>query len=89
MSKIILEGISIDDLEKRIESIIDRKLSALIPKADQTYLTRADVCKLLQISEASLHRYTIKGILNPSRIGNRVYFTRLSIDKVLQSRQKN
>ena len=48
-------------------------------QSDKEYLTRDEVCEMLNISLATIHRHTKAGILNPIKIGNRVLFRKSDI----------
>lgn len=53
------------------------------PKQPIEYLTRAQVCEMLQINLSTLHRWRTDGILEAFGIGNRVYFKRESIESLI------
>jgi excisionase family DNA binding protein len=53
------------------------------PKEPTEYLTRSEVCKLLQIDLSTLHRWRKDGTLTAYGVGNRVYFKRSEIDQYI------
>ena len=50
------------------------------PKEPTEYLTRSEVCKILQIDLSTLHRWRKEGVLTAYQMGNRIYFKRSEID---------
>lgn len=53
------------------------------PKQPAEYLTRSQVCEILQIDLSTLHRWRKDGTLEAFGIRNRVYFKRQSIDALI------
>ena len=53
------------------------------PKSPTEYLTRNEVAEMLKCDLSTLHNWVKKGKLIPYGIGNRVYFKRSEIEKVL------
>jgi len=53
------------------------------PKEPTEYLTRSEVCELLQIDLSTLHRWRKDGTLTAYGVGNRVYFKRSEIDEYI------
>jgi excisionase family DNA binding protein len=86
MEQIILNGISIDELFKRLEKLIDDKLESkaeLKETPSSSFLSRDDVSKLLRISLVTLHSWTRKGLLKSYKIGARVLYKRQDIDDAI------
>jgi len=50
-------------------------------------LTRDETKELLQISNGTLFNWERKGILKPTRIGRRVYYSEESIEKFFEKTQ--
>ena len=72
---IILQDVTIDDLQEMISSTIDEKLNHFLHQKElQKYLTRKEVSKLLSISLPTLNEYTKTGKLKGYRIGGRVLY---------------
>ena len=53
----------------------------------EKYLTRKDVAELLKVSLVTLYNWNKKGILKTTRIGNKVRYTRSSIDEALGQKE--
>lgn len=67
---------------------LKRELSAEFqPKQPTEYLTRNEVCKLLQIDLSTLHRWRKESYLTAFGIGNRVYFKRSEIEELINKNQ--
>ena len=84
--QILLQGISANQLSELILAGIDQRLKEISPinQDERKYLTRKDVTELLSISMPTLHDWCKKKILNPYRIGNRVFFKSDEIDLALK-----
>jgi excisionase family DNA binding protein len=90
---IILEGVTMNELLEKIESIIEKKLeiqkkklaSEIVP--NNRYLTRREVCELLRISPPTLHDWIKLGIIKSYKIGNRVLYKERQIDESLTHRK--
>lgn len=86
-TQIILQGITPDQLYDSLISRLDQRLADLVNKPEPEpikYLTRHEVAKLLSISLVTLHDWSRKKILNPYRLGNRVYYRSDEIDQSLK-----
>jgi excisionase family DNA binding protein len=57
------------------------------PKLPTEYLTRKDVCNLLQIDLSTLHRWRKDGYISSYGFGNRIYFKRSEIDCLINKNQ--
>lgn len=55
------------------------------PKEPKVWITRKEASEILGVSLVTIHDWSKKGILNPSKIGNRVRFQRSDIDQILLS----
>ncbi|MFV8280602.1 helix-turn-helix domain-containing protein [Christiangramia marina] len=88
MSVTQLHNCTPEELTSKILSGIQNQLeeikSNLQPKEPDDYLDRKEVSKLLKVSYATLHTWCNKGILEPMKIGSRVYFSRKAIERTLQ-----
>lgn len=86
MEKIILQGITAEDLSKLVAIEVKRVLSDVTTPSEQVeqkeLLTRQETADLLNINVATLWRYTKKGKLKSYGIGNRVYY---KLSEVLES----
>lgn len=85
MSKITqITEVNIDDfmtmLDEKINQALEKFQSSTnnaIPEKE--FYTRDEVAKLLNISFATLHLWKKKGILEPVKIGNRVYYPKIEV----------
>jgi excisionase family DNA binding protein len=84
-NQFLLIGTHIDDLLKRIEQIIDKRLASLSPQTQKQseYISRKEVGKLLKVSLPTLHEYTKLGWLQSYKIGNRVLYKREEVEQSL------
>lgn len=86
-TQIILQGITPDQLYDSLISRLDQRLADLVNKPEPEpikYLTRQETADLLSISLVTLHDWSRKKILNPYRLGNRVYYRSDEIDQSLK-----
>ncbi len=84
-SEILLKGITLDHLNSTLLDGMEERIKELVERPEKKevkYLTRKEVAELLSISLPTLHDWSKRKILNPYRIGNRVYF---KIDEIDQS----
>jgi excisionase family DNA binding protein len=65
------------------EKLEGQKPSPTPTQFSQPYLTRLQVCDILQITLPTVHTWVKSGILKGYRLGNRVYFKKDEIDKAL------
>lgn len=85
MSKITqITEVNIDDfmtmLDEKINQALEKFQSSTnnaIPEKE--FYTRDEVAKLLNISYGTLHLWKKKGILEPVKIGNRVYYPKIEV----------
>jgi len=84
-----LHSLSPSQLKETFTSILDNRISELVrnftPKEPEEYLTRNETAKLLKISLVTIHEWNKKKILNPRKIGNRVYYLRSEIKELLSN----
>ena len=80
IDKIVLISMSIDELKEIIGEVVEEKLrefsSNLSRKTppEKEFLTRQEVCQMLQVNSVTLWRYTREGCLKQHRVGRRVFF---------------
>mgnify|MGYP000073585487 CR=1 FL=1 len=72
----------INDLESIKQKLVDLE-SNFTPKEPDDFLSRKETATLLKISLVTLHQWSNDGILRPMKMGNRTYFSRKEIDKVM------
>jgi hypothetical protein len=66
-------------LDSKIDKILNLQKQA--PKTE--YLSKKETSKLIGVSIGTLDNWSKNGILEPMRIGNRVLYTKQSIDNKL------
>ena len=78
-----IQEITVDELtEKLAEKLlikIENYLKQIAKKDVDIFLTRAEVADYLKVSLTTIHHWSKNGILEPLRIGNRVYYKRKDI----------
>lgn len=72
-----------EKFEKKLNDFKLELTKQFQPKQPTEYLTRAEVCELLQIDLSTLHSWRKKYILTAYGIGNRVYFKRSEIEDLI------
>ena len=72
----------INDLESIKQKLVDLE-SNFTPKEPEDFLSRKETATLLKISLVTLHQWSNDGILRPMKMGNRTYFSRKEIEKVM------
>ncbi|MDY6024671.1 helix-turn-helix domain-containing protein [Bergeyella zoohelcum] len=90
MNAIQFIGTTPNELIKDIKEALIPQLKAELskefqPKEPPQYLTRSEVCKMLQIDLSTLHRWRKDGYLNAYGIGNRVYFKRNEVEELINN----
>ncbi|UCA59037.1 helix-turn-helix domain-containing protein [Chryseobacterium rhizoplanae] len=88
MNTIQFIGTTPNDLVTEIKNALIPELREQLskdfqPKKPTEYLTRSEVCELLQIDLSTLHRWRKDGTLTAYGVGNRVYFKRSEIDEYI------
>ncbi|MFP3599423.1 helix-turn-helix domain-containing protein [Chryseobacterium sp. SIMBA_029] len=74
----------IEDIKKEIIPELKEQLSKEFqPKEPTVYLSRNEVCEMLQVDLSTLHRWRKDGTLVAYGLGNRVYFKRNEIDELM------
>ena len=80
IDRIVLLSIPIDELKEIIGQVFEEKLrefsSILMQKAppEKEFLTRQEVCQMLQVNSVTLWRYAREGRLKQHRVGRKVFF---------------
>ncbi|MBF6642812.1 helix-turn-helix domain-containing protein [Chryseobacterium indologenes] len=88
MSAIQFIGTTPSELIREIKEEIIPELKQQLskefqPKEPCVYLSRNEVCEMLQVDLSTLHRWRKDGTLIAYGLGNRVYFKRNEIDELL------
>lgn len=87
-----VHNITSEQLTERFASILDERITELkrnfTPKEPEEYLTAKDLENALKISSVTRWEWGKKKILNPKKIGNRVYYLRSEINELLLNSNK-
>jgi excisionase family DNA binding protein len=90
---IILQGITVDDLLSKIETLLEMKLNEEISmrmnkeQKKYYYMQRKDVSKFLHISLPTLNEWTKQGLIPSYRIGNRVLYKSDEVEQAVNVRK--
>jgi hypothetical protein len=80
------------ELKELIDQAIKEALSDYAPfrqtSTTETYLTRAEVAKMFQVTLTAINKWSRQGKLNRHYIGSRVYFLRSEIDALFKEPTK-
>ena len=68
---------------------IENYLKELSKKQNDEILTRQEVSDYLKISLVTIHSWNKHGILNPIRMGNRIFYKKQDILDVLEQQKIN
>ncbi|SDE48431.1 helix-turn-helix domain-containing protein [Riemerella columbipharyngis] len=76
----------VQEIKEAIIPELEQRLSKQFqPKEPTQYLTRKEVCELLDINLSTLHRWMKKGKITAYGLGNRVYFKRKEIEDTINA----
>lgn len=78
-NSIILNGLSLDDLKQAIREVITETTPPEQKEPENEFLTRDEVCKLLNLNKTSLWKHTKAGKLKSYGIGNRVLYKKCEV----------
>lgn len=76
-------------IKKAVQDEISTLKEHFQPVKPNEYLTRAELCSMLDIDQSTCHLWCKKGRLNPYGIGNRVYFKRDEVEAAIRPLNKN
>ncbi|MFZ7116393.1 MAG: helix-turn-helix domain-containing protein [Bacteroidota bacterium] len=71
-----------------ISEALSKHTNILSNSSHETYLTRADVARMFQVTLTAINKWSRTGKLNRHYIGSRVYFLRSEIDSLFKSTTK-
>lgn len=81
-----------EQLKEDFAKILDERIANLkrdfTPKEPDAYLTAKELEKELKISSVTVWSWNKKGILNPRKIANRVYYLRSEIEELMLNSNK-
>jgi len=85
-------SIGINDLRRWYLELVNDKISQMekeaAEKAANELMTTEDVCDFLGRSSSTLQRWKKRGYLVPARIGGRLMYRRIDVEKILGTRKK-
>lgn len=94
-SSIILQNVTLGDIEAMITNAIDSRLKLIQPtttiqepNATNGLLTRREAAKRLRISLVTLDNWTKMGLIKAKRIGTRIRYTPKDIEEALKNASK-
>ncbi|GGZ63783.1 MULTISPECIES: helix-turn-helix domain-containing protein [Flavobacteriaceae] len=78
-----------DTVADKLMFKIENYLKELSKKQNDEILTRQEVADYLRISLVTIHSWNKHGILNPIRMGNRIFYKKQDILDVLEQQKIN
>lgn len=78
MSQIFLNGITLEQLAEAVVKLLPQPQQDP-PQPENDFITRSEVCKLLNFNFTTLHKHTRSGRLLSYSIGNRVLYSRKQV----------
>jgi excisionase family DNA binding protein len=91
MNEILLNGISLDQLQESIKTIVSAELKNAVSELstkreiEPELITRKETAEILGVSLPTLHEWTKKGVLPAKRIGSRIRYERTAVYDALKS----
>jgi excisionase family DNA binding protein len=91
MNEILLNGISLDQLQESIKTIVSAELKNAVSELttkreiEPELITRKETAEILGVSLPTLHEWTKKGVLPAKRIGSRIRYERTAVFDALKS----
>jgi excisionase family DNA binding protein len=76
-TQIFLNGITLEQLAEAIVKL--QQQPAPPPQPENEFITRVEVCKLLNFNLTTLHKHTNNGKLKSYGIGNRVLYKKCEV----------
>ena len=90
MAKIILEGLTTDQLSEIIRESVRNEIGSLRPhkqNPDTEYLSRKEVLALLKIDSSTLWSWEKTGYIHSYPLGSRKRYKRTEVENILIGRQ--
>lgn len=86
-SSIMQDMFSAPEFDAKLKDAVSRVING--PSNDDPFFyTRQDIKRILHLSDATITRYTISGVLKAKKVGSRVLYPKESIDLALTDFQK-
>lgn len=73
-TQIFLNGITLEQLAEAVVKLQQQQQPVAPPQPENEFITRDEVCKLLNFNKTSLWKHTKSGKLKSYGIGNRVLY---------------
>lgn len=88
-SAVLVQNVSMSDIEATLSKLLDEKLSNLQPSNQEPakYLTRKETAAKLRVSLPTLADWTRIGILKSKRIGSRILYLSTDVDAAIKDRR--
>lgn len=86
-NSIILQNVSLSDIEALVSKVIDDKIKSITPtptSVTSKLLTRQETAKLLKISLPTLDGWTNAGLIKAKRVGTRVRYVYADIEAAIK-----
>lgn len=74
-----------EEMKPIIQEIVKEFTKNFQSNEPNTYITRAELCKMLDINLSTENRWRKSGKINAYGISNRVYYLRSEIDELLKN----
>jgi excisionase family DNA binding protein len=91
-NEILLNGISFEQLQNSIKTIVSAELKNAVIELTESQkdtapelITRKETADILGVSLPTLHEWTKKGVLPAKRIGSRIRYERTAVYDALKS----
>jgi len=85
---IILQGLSLDGLMKKIDLIVEQRLQQILHKLEPPqrtrYLSRKEASTILKITLPTLHDWAKAGLVKSHKIGSRVLFNEQELEEAIE-----
>jgi excisionase family DNA binding protein len=76
-TQIFLNGITLEQLAEAVVKLQQQPIAT--PQLENEFITRDEVCKLLNFNKTTLHKHTRSGKLLSFGIGNRVLYKKSQV----------
>lgn len=86
-NSIILQNVSLSDIEALFSKVIDNKMKSITPPATSVtdrLLTRQETARLLKISLPTLDDWTKTGVIKAKRIGTRIRYAHCDVEAAIK-----
>ncbi len=81
MEKRISFDFTPEDLIQMFGEVVRKELANFKESLKPEYYTRADICRDFHVTLTTVNRWSAMGVLNPVKMGHRVYYLREDVEK--------